>query len=96
MCGKVGLPDATGKYVADKFQDGVEKWTNAKGMSMFRHNGYWYMGDLRPWPPVTYYRCVADCPKDEDLPPLVAFESNPKKGKDPAPTVQSGPCNDEL
>ena len=65
-------------------------------MSIFRHNGYWYFGDLRNWPPTTTYRCVADCPKDEELPPTVAFETNAKKGKDPPPTLSSEPCKDEL
>ena len=73
----------------------MPKYTNEKGMSIFRHNGYWYMGDMRPWPPVTNYRCVADCNKDEDVPPMVDFETNPNKGTDPAPSLRDEPCDKE-
>ena len=49
---EAGIKDHVGTYKAKGHQDGVPKYTNENGMSIFRHNGYWYMGDLRPWPPV--------------------------------------------
>ena len=94
---EAGIKGHVGTYKAKGHQDGVPKYTNENGLSIFRHNGYWYMGDLRPWPPVTNYRCVADCTKDEDVPPTVDFETNPKKGSDPAPSLRDEPCSkDEL
>eukprot|EP00937_MAST-01D_sp_MAST-1D-sp2_P000385 g385.t1 len=96
VCGNVGVKGTAGKYVAKGHQDGVPKYTNEHGLSIFRHNGYWYFGDLKPWPPVTHYRCVADCPKDEDAPhPSYDFETNPQKGKDPAPAIQAEACGSE-
>ena len=94
---RAGMKDHEGTYKAKGKQDGVHKYANEKGITLFRHKGYWYVGDMKPWPPVTNYRCVADCDKDEDTPPTVAFETNPMKGKDPAPTLQAEPCEkDEL
>ena len=37
---------------------------------MYRHSGYWYMGDLGPWPPETHYRCIKGCEHGLDVPPL--------------------------
>lgn len=87
-----GFSSHIGEYKQAQAQDGVFRYTNENGISVYRHNGYWYMGDMRPWPPVTTYRCVFECPKDEDFPPLVTFETNAKKGKDPAPILQAEPC----
>jgi hypothetical protein len=63
------------------------------GMSIFRHNGCWYVGDMTNWPPVTNYRCGSGCPKDEDTPPEMTFETNAKKGKDPPPSLSHEPCS---
>jgi hypothetical protein len=92
VCGNVGTPNYNGNYTAQGYQDGISKYTNGQKISIYRHNGFWYMGDLTSWPPVTHYRCVADCPKDGEQPPLMTFETNPMKGKDPPPTVQTAPC----
>jgi len=36
--------------------DGVPTYTNAKEMTFFRNNGFWYLGSLASWPPETHYR----------------------------------------
>lgn len=49
-----------GKYTAsmDVKEDNVPIYSNKNEMSFYRYNGFWYLGDLEPWPPVTHYRCV--------------------------------------
>lgn len=36
--------------------DGAPVYTNMNEMSFFRNNGFWYIGNLAPWPPETHYR----------------------------------------
>lgn len=67
-------------------------YSNDNGKSLFRHGGFWYFGDVDAWPPVTDYRCVSDCPINEDTPPLGAPFTVSASGIDPAPTVSSRPC----
>ena len=53
------LPNLLGEYkISTESMDGVHVFSNEKGTSFFRNKGFWYLGDLEPWPPVTYYRCV--------------------------------------
>ena len=95
VCGNVGSEKHKGNYTAAGYQDGIHKYTNANKMSIYRHNGFWYIGDVSVWPPTTHYRCVSDCPKDEDLPTVdLTFETNLKKGRDPPPTLHRSlePC----
>jgi hypothetical protein len=93
ICPPTGMAKHIGNYTAKGFQDGVSKYTNkVSGMSIYRNNGYWYVGDVNNWPPTTHYRCVSDCEKDGESPPLVQFETNAKKAKDPAPVIQASPC----
>jgi hypothetical protein len=52
--------------------DGFSIYTNSNDMSIFRNKGFWYVGNLAPWPPETHYRCVEveSCNFDIDTPPL--------------------------
>jgi hypothetical protein len=92
ICEPTGMAKHVGTYSARGYQDGIAKYTNKAGISIYRHNGYWYIGDVTNWPPTTHYRCVSDCEKDGETPPLVQFETNAKKAKDPAPVIQDTPC----
>ena len=68
-------------------------------MSVYRHSGYWYIGDLGPWPPETHYRCIQGCEHGMDSPQLdKTYEPNRNIGQLPAPSLQADPCavNDEL
>lgn len=48
-----------GKYTAGKETlDGAATYSNSNDLSIFRNKGFWYIGNLAPWPPVTAYRCV--------------------------------------
>ena len=39
--------------------DEAPVWTNGNDeLSIFRNKGFWYIGNLGPWPPETHYRCV--------------------------------------
>ena len=42
-------PDYLGKYEFKDFQDGVSAYINEEGMGLWRHKGYWYMGDYTSW-----------------------------------------------
>mmetsp|Transcript_5068 Transcript_5068/g.6995 ORF Transcript_5068/g.6995 Transcript_5068/m.6995 type:complete len:147 (-) Transcript_5068:185-625(-) len=82
-----------GKFV----QDGGEKdasptFTNENGMSIWRNQGFWYMGNLEPWPPETHYRCVMDCPRNADDPPLQGYKRTKQHGIDPSPVLQESSC----
>lgn len=67
-------------------------YANENGKALFRHSGFWYFGDTEAWPPVTDYRCVTDCPLNEDTPPLHAQFTVSSTGIDPAPNVSMLPC----
>jgi hypothetical protein len=60
--------------------------------------GYWYMGDMAPWPPQTHYRCIEGCGYNLPTPPLTGFQVKKNIGEEPAPLLQDTPCavNDEL
>jgi hypothetical protein len=71
-------------------------YMNDDGMGIWRHGGFWYVGDYASWPPVTFYRCVVGCEQDEAEPPATGYKS--KKGVEEAGelTIQSTPCGGEL
>jgi hypothetical protein len=52
-------PAFLGVYLPGRQQmDGATVFSNANDLSFFRSNGFWYLGNLGPWPPETHYRCV--------------------------------------
>ena len=67
-------------------------------MSIYRHQGYWYIGDLAPWPPETHYRCIEGCGHMMPTPPKSGYQPKKLIGVFPAPILQDEPCavNDEL
>uniref|UniRef100_A0A7S2BWQ9 Uncharacterized protein n=1 Tax=Florenciella parvula TaxID=236787 RepID=A0A7S2BWQ9_9STRA len=95
-----GSEQFLGHYTMDTSKtDGAPKFSNDEGMSVYRHSGYWYIGDLGPWPPETHYRCIQGCEHGMDSPQLdKVYEQNRNIGQLPAPTLQADPCavNDEL
>jgi hypothetical protein len=92
-----GAPDFLGKYIIseDHVYDGVPSYVNAKGKSVFRNNGFWYVGDVSSWPLETHYRCVGheNCPMKRPNPPIPGtWTVNRQVGKAPEPVLQTTPC----
>ena len=92
-----------GKYTAGNNIDGVPSYVNENDMAFFRHSGFWYLGDLQQWPPVTHYRCVnfEGCNNGEDHPAdntMGNWAIIKRFGKEPIPSISFSPCetNDEL
>lgn len=83
-----------GKYTKDGEKDGVATYSNSDDMSLFRNQGFWYIGNLGPWPPETHYRCVKDCGRDLEFPPLKTYTKSKQHGTDPEPRVQDFPCGE--
>jgi len=85
------------KASAETALDGVHTFTNEHGKSFFRNKGFWYLGDLEPWPPITYYRCVEPegCNYGLDNPPTSEegeWSGNKKQNTDGPTLIQSEPC----
>ena len=79
----------------DEMMDGVPSYTSKQGKSIFRNNGFWYVGDVHQWPLQTHYRCVGhiDCPMRSEVPPIPgSWTVNKAVGKAPSPELQSTPC----
>ena len=98
---EAGDPRFLGKYEPGKEEiGGVPVYNNENDMSIYRNNGFWYIGNLGPWPPATHYRCVADagCNYRNDKPPALEgkWTSSASWGKDPPPVVSTSPCSDKL
>jgi len=82
-----------GKYVEDtQTSDGVQRYVNNGGMTLYRHQGYWYFGDMTPWPPVTHFRCIEGCGYNLPTPPLFGYLAKKNVGVLPAPALQTEPC----
>ena len=88
-----------GKYVEGQRIDGVPSYTNANELSFFRNKGFWYMGNLGPWPPETHFRCVdmEKCAYEGDFPSLgedAAWTVNKKVSGDiDTPKFSESPCS---
>ena len=96
-CCTAGEPEFLGTYTEDGENDGAPKYTNAKSRSIFRNNGFWYMGDLSGWPPETYYRCVEGCASGASSPPLEGYQATKTRGVAQAPILSTEECtHDEL
>eukprot|EP00600_Ochromonadales_sp_CCMP1393_P008086 CAMPEP_0174954172 /NCGR_PEP_ID=MMETSP0004_2-20121128/276_1 /TAXON_ID=420556 /ORGANISM="Ochromonas sp., Strain CCMP1393" /LENGTH=133 /DNA_ID=CAMNT_0016201955 /DNA_START=53 /DNA_END=454 /DNA_ORIENTATION=+ len=94
-----------GTYTATRENmDGVPIYSNANDMSIFRNKGFWYVGNLAPWPPETHYRCVEhdDCGYNENTPPGTVsgnWKASKKYDKGNQPVISLTPCagtNEEL
>mmetsp|Transcript_10039 Transcript_10039/g.18197 ORF Transcript_10039/g.18197 Transcript_10039/m.18197 type:complete len:144 (+) Transcript_10039:41-472(+) len=85
--------ELVGAYSHTHFVDDAPVWTNEEGMGIWRHFGYWYIGDYGEWPPVTFYRCVVGCEQGREEPPLEGFKN--KKGYEGGPVkLQLEPCGE--
>lgn len=96
-------PKFIGEYLLSEEDvfDGVASYVNRYQRSVFRNNGFWYIGDIGLWPIQTHFRCVGaeGCPRREDTPPIPgAWTVNKYVGKGSAPQLQLTPCviSDEL
>jgi hypothetical protein len=98
-------PKFLGSYSAGKeVMDGAPVYSNANDMSFFRNKGFWYIGNLGPWPPETVYRCVEPegCGYGQSFPPASsegAWRSSKKNSDGNVPVISKEPCgaaNDEL
>ncbi len=87
-----GDPKFLGTYAEDAVADGAPRFTNEHGKSLYRHSGYWYLGDLVPWPPITSYRCIEGCSHNALEPPLIGYHAKKDIGKTPTPIFQHNPC----
>jgi hypothetical protein len=84
--------------------DGVPTFSNANDLSFFRNKGFWYLGNLAPWPPETHYRCVEaeGCNYGLNYPPSTnegAWKPAKKHDKGNLPVISTEPCvqaNEEL
>ena len=92
-----------GKYTPGNSIDGTPSFVNENDMAFFRHNKFWYLGDLHQWPPVTHYRCVdyEGCNAGKEIPAdnsAGKWVVNKRFGKEPIPSISFTPCdmNDEL
>lgn len=76
----------------------------ATDFRLFRHNGFWMLADVEPWPPVTHFRCdptktqvigldVTElCEFGQITPPRIGYSpANPKLG-DFSLTLQRDAC----
>ena len=88
-----------GKYVQGDQKskmDGIIPYFNDKDMAIYRYKGFWYLGNVEEWPPVTSYRCVQEigCNYGKDLPPTSkeGTWAASGRGKDPAPVILNTPC----
>jgi hypothetical protein len=87
-----------GAYVAGRQNlDGVAVFSNQNDMSFFRSKGFWYLGNLAPWPPETHYRCVEaeGCNYNLPVPPTSeegAWKGSKKYNDGGAPRVSATPC----
>lgn len=91
-------PKFLGTYAPSReTMDGVPVYSNANDMSIFRNKGFWYVGDLAPWPPETAYRCVEQegCNYMMDTPPSSeegAWKPSKKYDKGKVPVISHAPC----
>ncbi len=87
-----------GEYRAAGEMDGAARFENGHRRSLFRSNGFWYLGDLHSWPVETHYRCVGheDCPYKRPSPPAPGkWTLNKFVGRAPAPALSLQPCDAE-
>jgi hypothetical protein len=92
-------PSFLGVYIAGRErQDNAPVFSNENDMSFFRNKGFWYLGNLGPWPPETHYRCVEaeGCNYEMDMPPTSlegAWKGSKKYNDGNAPRISKDPCN---
>lgn len=90
-------PILLGQYSQSKEIDGVPTFSNSNEVSFYRNKGFWYIGNLGPWPPETFYRCVEPegCNFNLAVPPA-STEGDWKPAKKYAasslPLISHSPC----
>ena len=80
----------------DDIIDNIPSYINQQKRSIFRSNGFWYIGNLESWPVQTHYRCVGSegCEFKSDTPPIPGtWTLNKYIGKAPSPVLQTTPCS---
>ena len=87
-----------GTYLPGRQQmDGATVYSNQNDMSFFRNRGFWYLGNLGPWPPETHYRCVEaeGCNFQMDFPPNSEegeWKGVKKFNNEDIPVIRATPC----
>ncbi|KAF4133025.1 hypothetical protein GN958_ATG17781 [Phytophthora infestans] len=120
VCGSK-VPGMNGHYVSQPpdvvqsdpdtpvfFREDGEDEALATDFRLFRHNGFWMIADVEPWPPVTHFRCdptktqvigvdVAEvCGLGQITPPRIGYSpADPKLG-DFSLTLHRHTCQEEL
>ncbi|KAH7491786.1 uncharacterized protein KRP23_703 [Phytophthora ramorum] len=77
----------------------------ASDFRLFRHNGFWMLADVEPWPPVTHFRCdptktqvigidvAGVCGLGQSTPPRIGYSpADPTLGDAPL-TLQRQDCH---
>jgi hypothetical protein len=90
-----------GEFLIGKDEsDSVPVYSNANDMSFFRHNGFWYLGDLNSYPPKTHYRCLPSehlaVESNMMFPPTStegSWTATKLHGKEPVPVITSEACS---
>ena len=77
--------------------DDAPVYSNQHDMSFYRNKGFWYLGNLGPWPPETHYRCVEPegCNYMSNVPPTSsegAWKGSKRFNRDVAPLISKEPC----
>jgi hypothetical protein len=91
-------PKFIGTYVAGRQQqDGAPVFSNENDMSFYRNRGFWYLGNLAPWPPETHYRCVEPegCNYNLGFPPTSdegTWKGSKKHNDGGSPRISTLPC----
>jgi len=90
-----GLPEVVGEFKEDGAFDGVSKFSHLinEDISIYRHNGVWYIGSFVEWPPNTFYRC-GNCDHGP-TPPLEGWEVADGRGELPIPTLSTSSCSNK-
>ncbi|KAG6615072.1 uncharacterized protein IUM83_08768 [Phytophthora cinnamomi] len=87
-------PDTPVFFREDADEDGDQSSADtATDFRLFRHNGFWMIADVEPWPPVTHFRCdptktqiigmdvTEVCSLGQSTPPRVGYSpADPKLG----------------
>lgn len=91
-------PKFLGTYVIGRqTMDDVPVFSNENDMSFYRNRGFWYLGDLAPWPPETHYRCVeaSGCNYNLATPPTSEegdWKGSKKHNDGGSPRISATPC----
>ncbi|KAL4162154.1 hypothetical protein PRNP1_002702 [Phytophthora ramorum] len=109
VCGSK-VPGMNGHYVLQppavvQSDPDTPRRDTASDFRLFRHNGFWMLADVEPWPPVTHFRCdptktqvigidvAGVCGLGQSTPPRIGYSpADPTLGDAPL-TLQRQDCH---